>query len=72
MDISSISIVAASAEGARNAGIQQAVSSANSDDTQRSTKKQSQELNLKTTETVSGTTNTNGSDTKTHKVNVLA
>ena len=71
MDITSTVGVAAGFEGARNAGIQQATSSANTDDVKRDNKKQSQDLSLKSTDTVSGTTDTNGSDNNTHKVNVL-
>ena len=72
MDISQTVGVAASFEGARNAGIQQATSTATSDDVQRDTKKQSQDLDLKHTDTVSGNTATGGSSgTTTHKVNVL-
>jgi len=72
MDISQTVGVAASFEGARNAGIQQATSTATSDDVQRDTKKQSQDLDLKHTDTVSGNTATNGSSgTTAHKVNVL-
>ena len=72
MDISQSIGVAASFEGARNAGIQQATTTANSDDVQRDTKKQSQDLDLKHTDTVSGNAASGGSSgTTSHKVNVL-
>ena len=75
MDISQTVGVAASFEGARNAGIQQATTTANTDDVQRDTKKQSQDLDLKHTDTVSGNSGSNGSSgangNNGHKVNVL-
>jgi hypothetical protein len=70
MDISSAVGVAAGIEGARNAGIQQASSSANTDQVDRDTKKQKQDLDLKRTDVVPGVSDTNTSS-KTHKVNVL-
>lgn len=71
MDISSVVGVAAGIEGARNAGIQQASSSANTDQVDRDTKKQKQDLDLKRTDVVPGVSDTN-TGSKTHKVDVLA
>ncbi|HVJ34421.1 MAG TPA: hypothetical protein VND94_15000 [Terriglobia bacterium] len=71
MDVSSVIGVAAGVEGARNAGIQQASSSATSDQVKRDTKKQQSELDLKHTDLVAGADEASVSKNKTHKLNVL-
>ncbi|HVJ43134.1 MAG TPA: hypothetical protein VM639_16650 [Dongiaceae bacterium] len=71
MDVSSVISVAASVEGARNAGIQQASTSASSDQVKRDSKKQQSELDLKNTDVVAGTNEASVSKNKTHQLNVL-
>jgi hypothetical protein len=71
MDISSVVGVAASFEGARNAGVQQATTSANTDDVQRDDKKHTQDLDLKHTDTVSGASDKNASSNTNKRLNVL-
>jgi hypothetical protein len=71
MDVSSAIGVAASYEGARNAGIQQAGSSANTDQVKRDSKKQQTDLDLKNTDVVNGTNETTVNKNKTHQLNVL-
>jgi len=71
MDVSSAIGVAASYEGARNAGIQQANSSANTDQVKRDSKKQQTDLSLKNTDVVSGTNESSVNKNKTHQLNVL-
>jgi len=71
MDVSSVIGVAASVEGARNAGIQQASSSASSDQVKRDGKKQQSELDLKHTDVVAGTDEASINKNKAHKLNVL-
>jgi hypothetical protein len=71
MDISSTVGVAAAYEGARNAGIQQATTSATTDDVKRDDKKQAQDLDVKQTDMVSGTTDNHASSNTNHKLNVL-
>ncbi len=71
MDVSSVIGVAASFEGARNAGIQQAGSSANTDQVKRDSKKQQSDLDLKNTDVVSGAGETSTAKNKTHQLNVL-
>jgi hypothetical protein len=71
MDVSSVIGVAASYEGARNAGIQQANVSANTDQVKRDSKKQQTDLDLKNTDVVNGTNETTVNKNKTHQLNVL-
>lgn len=71
MDISSVVGVAAGIEGARNAGVQQATSTANNEQVDRDTKKQSQDLDLKRTDVVAGVNDKDTSGNKTKKVNIL-
>ncbi|TXH32219.1 MAG: hypothetical protein E6Q98_25620 [Rhodospirillaceae bacterium] len=54
MDISSTIGIAATYEAARNAGVQQAASTGNSQEAQREAAKQAQELDLKRTDVVPG------------------
>lgn len=71
MDISSVVGVAAGVEGARNAGIQQANTSANSSQVTTETKKQAQDLDLKRTDVVAGVNDKDTSGNKTKKVDIL-
>ena len=54
MNISSAIGIAATYEAARNAGVQQAASTGNSQEAQREAAKQAQELDLKRTDVVPG------------------
>lgn len=54
MDISSTMGIAATYEAARNAGVQQATATGNSQEAQREAAKQAQELDLKRTDVVPG------------------
>ena len=71
MDVSSALGVAATYEGSRTAGIQQANSSANTDQVKRDNKKQQTALDLKSTDVVNGTNETAVNKNKTHQLNVL-
>lgn len=71
MDVSSAIGVAATYEGSRNAGIQQANASANTDQVKRDNKKQQTALDLKSTDVVNGTNETTVNKNKTHQLNVL-
>jgi hypothetical protein len=71
MDISSPIGLAAVYEGSRNAGIQQATSSANSDDVKRDDRKQASDLDAKQTDVVQGVTDKDGTGHTNKKLNVL-
>jgi hypothetical protein len=72
MNISAVTGVAASFEGARVAGQQQAASTASAAQTKREDDRQAQETDLKKTDTVTQNQENGGSgETTGHRVNVL-
>jgi hypothetical protein len=73
MNISAVTGVAASFEGARVAGQQQAASTASAAQTKRADDQQAQEADLKKTDTVTQDHETSGSgETNGHRVDILA
>jgi len=73
MNISAVTGVAASFEGARIAGQQQAASTASAAATRRDDDRQAQEADLKKTDTVTQDQESGGtSDTTGHRVDILA
>ena len=73
MNISTVTGVAASFEGSRIAGQQQAAASASAAATKRDNDKQAEEVDLKTTDTVGQDQETSGSgEASGRRVNILA
>ena len=73
MNISAVTGVAASFEGARIAGQQQAATTASAAQSKRADDRQAQEADLKKTDTVTEDQETSGSgETTGHRVNIVA
>jgi hypothetical protein len=73
MNISAVTGVAASFEGARIAGQQQAASTVSASQTKRANDRQAEEVDLKKTDTVTQDQETSGSgETNGHRVDILA